>query len=94
MSARLSNWIAARRAAGAAVVLVTVAQARGSAPRDAGTVMAVTADALSGTIVAAGWSGRRWRGRVRFLPRAAAGPTVSTCRWARRWSSAAAAMWC
>ncbi|MEQ8354798.1 MAG: xanthine dehydrogenase accessory protein XdhC [Kiloniellaceae bacterium] len=50
MSARLSNWIAARRAAGAAVVLVTVAQARGSAPRDAGTVMAVTADALSGTI--------------------------------------------
>jgi xanthine dehydrogenase accessory factor len=50
---RMSDWLdtlEALRARRAPCVLVTVVEALGSTPRDAGTKMVVTADALHGTI--------------------------------------------
>src|SRR5919201_4909322 len=49
----MTDWIdalASLSAAGARCVLVTVAQAEGSTPREAGAKMVVSADATAGTI--------------------------------------------
>lgn len=50
MSRFVSPWVAERLAAGEGVILVSVVEARGSTPRERGTVMAVSADAIAGTI--------------------------------------------
>lgn len=50
MTERIATEIERRLAAGEPVVLVTVARARGSTPRAAGTRMAVAASAIFGTI--------------------------------------------
>ncbi|GAA4483669.1 xanthine dehydrogenase accessory protein XdhC [Gluconacetobacter asukensis] len=47
---RLADMIARARATGSAVARVTLVQARGSTPREAGAFMLVTAGALAGTI--------------------------------------------
>ncbi len=46
LSARLADWLAR----GHGVVLVTVAQARGSTPREAGAAMLVTLESTAGTV--------------------------------------------
>ncbi len=50
MSAQLSSWVAQRLNDGDPVILVRVTEARGSTPREAGTVMAVSAKEIRGTI--------------------------------------------
>lgn len=50
MTERLASWVEGLLAAGEAVVLVTVAEARGSTPRAAGARMAVSGTAVFGTI--------------------------------------------
>ncbi|WP_299626369.1 xanthine dehydrogenase accessory protein XdhC [Pelagibius sp.] len=50
MTRNLAAWVSRRLAAEEPVILVTVEQARGSTPREAGTVMAVSAGETAGTI--------------------------------------------
>lgn len=87
MTETLSAWIAARLADDEPVVLVSVDQARGSTPREAGTVMAVTAEDFHGTI---GGGRLEWealaRARVLLAERQGAdrmdlplGPAVEQC---------------
>ena len=48
--ADLADWLAARLSAGAATIIVRIAQARGSTPRDADAAMLVTAHEAAGTV--------------------------------------------
>ena len=50
MSGHCAFWLAERLAAGTPVILVRIAEARGSTPREAGTVMAVSSEEICGTI--------------------------------------------
>jgi len=50
MSGLLASWVAQRLTTGESVILVSVAQARGSTPRGTGTAMAVSAQEIRGTI--------------------------------------------
>jgi xanthine dehydrogenase accessory factor len=83
------------RLASAPAVLVQVDQTQGSVPREAGTWMAVFADALVGTI-GGGHLEYDAIARARaLLEKAGARSPSRRCawRWAPRWASAAAA-WC
>ena len=78
-------------AAGVPVVLAEVAVAKGSTPREAGAAMLVTADACLGTI---GGGRLEWEATARARgcwPRVRH-PACWSCRSARPWGSAAAAM--
>lgn len=62
MSERLAGRLRTFLAAGQPAALVTVAQARGSTPREAGAAMLVTADGIAGTI---GGGRLEWEGIAR-----------------------------
>jgi xanthine dehydrogenase accessory factor len=75
----MSDWLdtlAALRARGEAAVLVTVVEALGSTPRDAGTKMVVTADALHGTIGGGNLEHKAIGEARRLLERAEARPRM------------------
>ena len=88
---RLAHRLGELLAEGEPVVLVTVAEAKGSTPREAGAAMLVTAERSFGTI---GGGRLEWEGIAHArvaAGRAAIARAASSCRWARPSASAAAA---
>ncbi|MBK9081740.1 MAG: xanthine dehydrogenase accessory protein XdhC [Rhizobiales bacterium] len=73
----LADWLAARLAAGVAAVIVRIAQARGSTPRDADATMLVAAHEVAGTI---GGGSLEWSAIERARELLASGD--ATDRWA------------
>ncbi|WP_225889745.1 XdhC family protein [Indioceanicola profundi] len=85
LSAILRQWIGR----GEPAVLVTVAAARGSTPREAGAAMLVGQGTWPAPSAAGGWSGRRLRGRGKCW-RGRWRRDGWSFRWARRCGNAAA----
>lgn len=76
-SEALSDVLAAALAAGAPVALVTLSEARGSTPREAGTAMLVMPERVAGTI---GGGTCEWAGIARARELLAAGEAEATLR--------------
>ena len=91
MSERWPRILRELLAGGEPVVLVTVAAAKGSTPREAGAAMLVTADACSARSAAAGSNGRRSPAPASCWRRGHAEATLELPLGPAVWASAAAA---